>query len=148
MEDEYKDTINPKVRKAIYWVYFAVTLIVGSSQAYVAAIGLPQPPWITGALAVLAYLGAMLGLQAAVFTPKTPVSAVKPVDEGVATIEPVSIPSSTQAEPTVEPESHGSIQYSSGQLTSYSAQRPVVRPEQMADNSVINPLASGSVVSR
>ncbi|QNV38705.1 hypothetical protein [Rothia terrae] len=89
MEEQYKDTISPAARKAIYWVYFAVTLVVGSCQAYVAAIGAAQPNWITGALAVLAYAGAMLGLQAAVFTPKTPVSAVKPVDDGVATIEPV-----------------------------------------------------------
>lgn len=105
MEEQYKDTISPGVRKAIYWVYFAITLIVGSAQAYVAAIGAPQPPIITGALAVLAYAGAMLGLQAAVFTPKTPVAAVKPVDDGLATIEPVE-----ELPELVEAESDGEFQ--------------------------------------
>lgn len=124
MEDQYKDTISPQVRKAIYWVYFAVTLVVGSCQAYVAAIGSPQPNWITGALAVLAYAGAMLGLQAAVFTPKTPVSAVRPVDDGVATIEPVD--NAAGASPS-------SVKYSPAQ----SDQRPIVRP---VDSDVIDPL--------
>lgn len=144
MEDEYKDTISPEVRKAIYWVYFAVTLIVGSCQAYVAAIGAAQPNWITGALAVLAYAGAMLGLQAAVFTPKTPVSAVKPVDDGVATIEPVGSPvaashgSSVGAvtRPVTGSVSSSKVEYSSGSLVSSEAQRPVIRP----DVDVIDPL--------
>lgn len=89
VENEVQDSISPAVRKAIYWAYLAATLVIGSCQAYVAAVGAVQPDWITGALAVLAYAGALLGLQAVVYTPKTPVAAVKPVDDGLATIEPV-----------------------------------------------------------
>lgn len=71
MNENLKDSIPASVRKVIYWAFIAATAIVGGAQAYVGAIGIVQPDWITGTLAVLAYLGALLGLQAVVYTPKT-----------------------------------------------------------------------------
>lgn len=75
------DAIPARVRKVIYWVYFTVALGLGGVQAYVAATGGLQPPWLTGGLAVMAFAGSALGLQAAVYTPGRSVQAAPPSAE-------------------------------------------------------------------
>lgn len=89
MEESYKDTISPKVRKVLYWVYFAVSAAVLLIQAWCTAPGWDAPSWLTPLSQAVLVFGAIFGFQAAIYTPRTPVSAVKPVDDGVATIEPV-----------------------------------------------------------
>lgn len=141
MEYEYKDTISPKVRRWVYWAFFVAAIIIGSIQTFIAATGEAQPVWVTGTLNVIAYASGALGLQAAVFTPKTPVSAVRPVDDGVATIEPVGSPvaashgSSVGAvtRPVTGSVASSKVEYSSGSLVSSEAQRPVIRPDDVID---------------
>ena len=92
MEDSYKDTISPKVRKVLYWVYFAVSAVVLLIQAWCTAPGWDAPSWLSPLSQAVLVFGAIFGFQAAIYTPRTPVSAVKPVDDGLATIEPVEEP--------------------------------------------------------
>ena len=102
MEESYKDTISPKVRKVLYWVYFAVSAVVLLIQAWCTAPGWDAPSWLSPLSQAVLVFGAIFGFQAAIYTPRTPVSAVKPVDDGLATIEPVEEPSADVA-PAVSP---------------------------------------------
>ena len=56
---------NATARKIIYGVYVVAVLIAASVQVYVSATQGLQPEWLTGALAVLAFLGAPIGGLAA-----------------------------------------------------------------------------------
>lgn len=102
MEDSYKDTISPQVRKILYWVYFAVSAAVLLIQAWCTAPGWDAPAWLSPLSQTVLVFGAIFGFQAAIYTPRTPVSAVKPVDDGLATIEPVEEPSA-DVSPAVSP---------------------------------------------
>lgn len=56
---------NDKARKIIYGIYAIAVVVVGAVQVYYSAVHLNQPDWLTGSLAVLAYLGAPIGALAA-----------------------------------------------------------------------------------
>lgn len=64
--------LPPRARAAIYYGYGAVGLLLGAAQVAYGAYGLGQPTWLAAALAVLAFLGAGLGLTAASNTVTTP----------------------------------------------------------------------------
>lgn len=86
MENNVKESIPAPVRKTIYWVFFVAALAIGSIQTFLSATGSAQPEWITGALAVIAYAGGALGLQAAIYvSPKADETTVEsvPVEEVV-----------------------------------------------------------------
>ena len=53
------------VRKGIYAAYAVAVLAVGGVQVYNAALDNAQPDWVTGTLAVLAYLAVPFGITAA-----------------------------------------------------------------------------------
>lgn len=57
--------LPPKVRAVVYYVYALVALGLGGTQVGYAAAEAGQPTWLTVALAVLAFLGAGLGVTAA-----------------------------------------------------------------------------------
>jgi hypothetical protein len=61
--------LPPKARSIIYLGYSMVGLTVGAVQVGYLAAQLPQPTWLTVALAVVPFLGAGLGLTAASNTP-------------------------------------------------------------------------------
>lgn len=66
---------NATARKIIYGVYVVAVLIAASVQVYVSATQAVQPEWLTGALAVLAFLGAPIGGLAAANASNGPVVA-------------------------------------------------------------------------
>lgn len=62
---------NPKARKIVYTVLWAVGLVLTVAQVYVGAVpGTDQPAWLTGALAVYPVIGAYVGYQASKNTPE------------------------------------------------------------------------------
>lgn len=61
---------NALARKIIYGVWVVAVLIVGGVQVYFAASDSVQPEWVSGANAVLVYLGIPVGGLALANTPK------------------------------------------------------------------------------
>lgn len=57
--------IPDAVRQVVYVVYACAVIGVGAVQVGYVAVNAAQPPALTIALAVLAYLGAALGITAA-----------------------------------------------------------------------------------
>lgn len=62
--------IPPKVRRYVYAAYVIAGVVTGCAQAYIAAVGMPQPDPVTGALGVLAFLAVPITGLAAVNTPE------------------------------------------------------------------------------
>ena len=62
--------IPDAVRQVVYVVYACVVILVGAVQVGYAAVNAERPPALIIALAVLAYLGAALGITAASNVPK------------------------------------------------------------------------------
>ena len=61
---------NPKARKVVYTVLWAVGLILTAAQVWVGAVpGTTQPSVLTGALAVFPVVAAYVGYQASKNTP-------------------------------------------------------------------------------
>ena len=63
-----------KVRAAVYTVMSILGLGVGAAQVGYAAANVPNPTWLTVALAVVPFLVAGLGFTAATHTPKADAS--------------------------------------------------------------------------
>lgn len=57
--------IPDAVRQVVYIAYSCTVIIVGAIQVGYVSVNAEQPPALTVALAVLAYLGAALGVTAA-----------------------------------------------------------------------------------
>ena len=58
-------------------------IVAGALQVYFAATQvIPQPQWLTGALAVLAYLGVPIGGLALANTGNTPVAVIETFNDG------------------------------------------------------------------
>lgn len=55
---------SAKARQIVYAVFVLAIIIAGGVQVFFSAVGLSQPSWLTGAVAVLAYLGAPVGALA------------------------------------------------------------------------------------
>ena len=61
---------NPKARKVVYTVLWAVGLVLTAAQVWVGAVpGAEQPSVLTGALAVFPVVAAYVGYQASKNTP-------------------------------------------------------------------------------
>lgn len=58
-------------RAYVYAAFGLVSLIVGAFQVGYAALSVPNPDWLTVALAVVPFLGAGIGYTAATHTPTT-----------------------------------------------------------------------------
>lgn len=62
---------NPKVRKVVYTVLWALGLLLTAAQVYVAAVaGTEQPSLLTGALAVFPAVASYVGYTASQNTPQ------------------------------------------------------------------------------
>ena len=84
---------NATARKIIYGVYVVAVLIAASVQVYVSATQVVQPEWLTGALAVLAFLGAPIGGLAAANASN---GAVAPSTPQLPAPVPYVVPTPTQ----------------------------------------------------
>jgi len=60
----------PRTRQAVYLALGVASLVIGSAQAYFAAMGHAAPSWLHGAMAVYDYLAAAVGYLAWANTPK------------------------------------------------------------------------------
>jgi hypothetical protein len=70
---------DQKIRRGIYAFYVLAVLVAGALQVYFAATQvIPQPQWLTGALAVLAYLGVPIGGLALANTSNAAVAVIEP----------------------------------------------------------------------
>lgn len=63
------EVLDAKARRLIYTIYAAVSAIATATQVGFVAADAGQPTWLTVTLAVLAFVGAPLGLTAAANTP-------------------------------------------------------------------------------
>lgn len=88
VQDDPRDSIPPKVRKTIYLLYVLAVAVLGSVTAYLSSTVGILPDWVIGSNSALVFIAGYIGVQSYVYTPHTPVSAVKNVDAGIATIEP------------------------------------------------------------
>ena len=95
---------NPRVRNALYLVYSALSLALGSVVVFCgASSAYALPDWATPAGAVLAYIGSGLGLVASSNTPAGAASSGTPEPGAAAAVEPASAASSGTPEPGTVP---------------------------------------------
>jgi len=76
--------LSPASRQKLYFSYALVGLICGGAQVAYSSLQMAQPPMLTAALAVYAFVGIALGFTAA--------SNTRPQDAGRPAGEPVSTP--------------------------------------------------------
>jgi hypothetical protein len=60
----------PRVRLAVYNLFWAIGLATCSVQIYCVAMGHAAPTWLNGVMAVYTYLGTAVGYIAQANTPK------------------------------------------------------------------------------
>ena len=72
----------PAVRQWAYRIVWVVGLVLGAIQVYIVTVDRSQPEWLTGALAVLAYVSVATNFTADRNVAKTTVAETPPEDRG------------------------------------------------------------------
>ena len=76
--------IPAQARAYVYWVFGLASLGTGATQVAYAAAETPNPTWLTIALAVVPFVGAGIGWQAATHTPTEDVTVTELDHTGTA----------------------------------------------------------------